>query len=58
MGLVVMVIAAGKVGDGDDQRKAMERLLGETVREIGTLVFVFAPLDAALADHPLDVSWS
>lgn len=51
-----MVIATGKVGDGDDQRKAIERLLGETVREIGILVFVFAPLDAVFADHPLDFS--
>ena len=49
-----MVIATGKVGDGDDQQKAIERLLGETVREIGILVLVFAPLDAAFADGPLD----
>jgi hypothetical protein len=32
----------------------IERLLGETVREIGILVFVFAPLDAAFADRPPD----
>ncbi len=49
-----MVIATGKAGDGDNQQKAIERLLGETVREIGILVFVFAPLDAAFADRPLD----
>jgi len=53
---VVIVVATEKVGDGDDQQKAIERLLGETVREIGILVFVFAPLDAAFADHPLDFS--
>jgi hypothetical protein len=51
-----MVIATGKVENSDDQHRAVERLLGETVREIGILVFVFAPLDAALADHPLDFS--
>jgi hypothetical protein len=28
-----------------DKRKA-QRLLGETIRDIGILVFVFAPLDA------------
>lgn len=36
--------------------KAIERLLGETVREIGILVLVFAPLDAALADRPIDLN--
>jgi hypothetical protein len=34
--------------------KAIERLLGETVREIGILVLVFAPLDAAFADRLID----
>jgi hypothetical protein len=53
---VVTVIAAAKVVNSDDQNGAVERLLGETVREIGILVFVFAPLDAALADHPPDLS--
>lgn len=32
----------------------VEQLVGETVREIGILVVVFAPLDAALADAPLE----
>lgn len=35
--------------------KAIERLLGETVREIGILVLVFAPLDAAFADRPINL---
>jgi hypothetical protein len=34
--------------------RAVERLLGETVREIGILVVVFAPLDAAFANGPLN----
>jgi hypothetical protein len=32
--------------------KRIEKLIGETVREIGTLVIVFAPLDAAFGEHP------
>ena len=35
--------------------KRVEQLLGETVREIGILVLVFAPLDAAFAQQPADV---
>jgi len=35
--------------------KAVERLLGETVREIGILVVVFAPLDAAFSERPIDL---
>jgi len=31
----------------------IERLFGETVREIGILVVVFAPLEAAFADRPI-----
>lgn len=31
-----------------DSRR-MEQIIGETMREIGTLMFVFAPLDAAIA---------
>ena len=34
--------------------KAIERVLGETVREIGILVLVFAPLDAAFAGGSID----
>ena len=34
--------------------KRMEELVGETVREIGILVVVFAPLDAAFADESLE----
>jgi hypothetical protein len=34
--------------------KAIERILGETVREIGILVLVFAPLDAAFAEGSID----
>ena len=36
--------------------KRIEQVLGETVREIGILVFVFAPLDAAFAKDPIDLS--
>ena len=32
--------------------KRIEQVLGETVREIGILVIVFAPLDAAFAGSP------
>jgi len=32
----------------------VRRLLGETAREIGTLIFVFAPLDSAFAERPID----
>ena len=35
--------------------KAIERLLGESIRDIGILVLVFAPLDAAFAEGPIDV---
>lgn len=31
----------------------VRRLLGETIREIGILVFVFAPLETVLADQPV-----
>ena len=30
------------------------RLLGETAREIGTLILVFAPLESAFAERPFD----
>ena len=30
------------------------RLLGETAREIGTLILVFAPLESAFAERPLN----
>jgi len=33
--------------------KRIEQVLGETVREIGILVIVFAPLDAAFAGTQL-----
>ena len=36
-------------------QKAIEGLLGETIREIGILVLVFAPLDAAFAEGPFDI---
>ena len=29
------------------------QLLGETVREVGVLILVFAPLDVVLADRPI-----
>ena len=29
-------------------------LLGETAREIGTLIFVFAPLDSVFAERSID----
>jgi hypothetical protein len=32
----------------------VRRLLGETAREIGILVFVFAPLEAVFSDSPID----
>lgn len=32
----------------------IEQLVGETVREMGILVVVFAPLDAAFAQDPFD----
>lgn len=32
----------------------MLRLLGETAREIGILIIVFAPLEAAFADQAMD----
>lgn len=32
----------------------VRRLVGETAREIGTLIFVFAPLDSAFAERPID----
>lgn len=32
----------------------MLRLLGETVREIGILMVVFAPLEAAFAEQAID----
>ena len=35
--------------------KAVERLIGETVREIGILVVVFAPLDAAFAEGSIEL---
>ena len=35
-------------------RRALS-LAAETVREIGTLMIVFAPLESAFADRPLDV---
>lgn len=35
--------------------KRIEQVLGESVREIGILVIVFAPLDAAFAEHPTDL---
>lgn len=31
----------------------VRRLLGETAREIGTLILVFAPLESAFAERPL-----
>jgi hypothetical protein len=31
----------------------VRRLCGETMREIGILVFVFAPLETVLADQPV-----
>lgn len=34
--------------------KRIEALLGETLREIGILVLVFAPLDAAFTEQPID----
>ena len=34
--------------------KRIEQVLGETVREIGILVIVFAPLDAALGQGSID----
>jgi len=35
--------------------KRIEQVLGETVREIGILVLVFAPLDAAFAERQTDL---
>ena len=35
--------------------KRLEEVLGETVREIGILVLVFAPLDAAFTERPHDL---
>jgi hypothetical protein len=34
-------------------RKHVWRLLGETLREIGTLTFVLVPLDATFASAPV-----
>ena len=34
--------------------KRVEQVMGETVREIGILVVVFAPLDAAFAGGPVN----
>jgi hypothetical protein len=31
-----------------------QRLLGETVREVGILVLVFAPLESVFADRAID----
>ena len=33
----------------------VQHLVGETVRELGTLILVFAPLESAFAERPLDV---
>jgi hypothetical protein len=32
----------------------VRRVLGETAREIGTLIFVFAPLESAFTERPLN----
>jgi len=37
-------------------RARLEVLFGQTAREIGILVAVFAPLDAAFASYPLNTT--
>ena len=34
--------------------KRVQGLVGETAREIGILMLVFAPLESAFADRPID----
>ncbi len=36
------------------KRQRIDRVIGETIREIGILVFVFAPLDSVFAEARLD----
>jgi hypothetical protein len=35
-------------------RRRIQNLVGETVREVGILVLVFAPLEGAFSDRPMD----
>ena len=34
--------------------RRIQNLVGETVREVGILVLVFAPLEGAFSDRPMD----
>ncbi len=36
------------------ERRVVLQLVGETMREIGTLALLFVPLDSTMSNHPLD----
>lgn len=41
----------------DVDRRSVSQMLGEVMREVGVLLFVFIPLDLALQRHPLTFVW-
>jgi hypothetical protein len=44
-----------RVSQHDATSARAKHLLGETTRELGILMLVFAPLESTFADRPLDV---
>ena len=39
------------------KRHSVSEMLGEIMREVGVLLFVFIPLDLALQGHGLTIGW-
>ena len=44
--------------DRDVDRRSVSEMLGEVMREVGVLLFVFIPLDLALQGHGLTIGWA
>ena len=39
------------------ERRSVPEMLGEIMREVGVLLFVFIPLDLAVQGHGLTIGW-